>query len=50
MNDSCKNCSKQYFCTMQDIRLKLNPINCKDFVSWMNTENFGEVERKKDEE
>lgn len=45
MNDLCKNCSKQYFCKMRDARLKLNPIGCKDFISWIYTKNYGEVQK-----
>lgn len=45
MNDLCKNCSKQYFCKMKDIRIRLNPIECKDFRSWIYTKNYGEVRR-----
>jgi len=36
----CKNCCKQYFCENYK---KIN--ECKDFVSWLETKNYGEVKR-----
>ena len=42
---NCKNCAKQYFCRMIQIKEKLEPINCKDFKSWREIKNYGEVRR-----
>ena len=45
---NCKSCSRQYFCTIRDIRLKLNPIGCKDFKSWVYTKKYGEIKHIKE--
>jgi hypothetical protein len=42
----CKNCAKQYFCKIKDIKERLEPINCKDFISWIYTKNYGEINKK----
>lgn len=36
----CKNCCKQYFC--ENFKKK---DDCKNFVSWIETSNYGEVKR-----
>lgn len=45
---NCKNCARQYFCKIKDIKEKLEPINCTDFKSWIYTKNYGEVHRVED--
>lgn len=40
---NCKNCSKQYFCKIKDIKERLERINCEDFKSWIYTNNYGDV-------
>ena len=41
--EKCKNCARQYFCKIKDIKERLEPINCEDFKSWIYTKNYGEV-------
>ncbi len=41
----CKNCARQYFCKIKDIKQRLEPINCIDFKSWIQTKNYGEVRK-----
>lgn len=37
----CQNCAKQYFC--KDFKKKKE--ECKNFVSWIETPNYGEPKR-----
>lgn len=43
--NKCNNCAKQYFCKIKDIKERLEPINCENFKSWIETNNYGEVKK-----
>jgi len=40
----CKKCCKQYFCKLVNSSSKTSQ-ECKDFISWIQTKNYGEVKR-----
>lgn len=35
----CQNCAKQYLCKQQK-------EDCKEFISWIETKNYGEVKKE----
>lgn len=42
--DKCKNCARQYFCKLVNNSSEASQ-NCKDYISWRETKNYGEVRR-----
>lgn len=45
MTNLCQKCSKRYFCKEVDTKEE-----CKDFKSWINTNNYGVPRREEDDE